>query len=189
MVLMLDFLTVNKDYFVIIHVLATVLGFGSALVSDYLFFKFLRDLKINQAESETLKSISDLVWLGFALLILSGLALFLVESEVLLASPKFQLKLVLVGIIFFNGLLFYHYISPKLTRMFQGHGGKIRRLLPVERRPAFLCGALSIVTWVTVFLIGSLRNIPGSFLDLFLIYSLFLGLAVGISLIIEAKLR
>jgi uncharacterized membrane protein len=171
-----------KNLIVIFHALAAALGVGAATVADILFFRFLRDLRISEEEAGILQTLSQTIWLALGLLILSGLGLFLPESQNLLAEPKFLAKMLIVGVIIINGLLLNIIVSPKLVHISFGemhshHAGELRRL----RRAAFAFGAVSIVSWYSAFILGSLRDLPYTFWQITIVYLVVLLGAVAFS--------
>jgi uncharacterized membrane protein len=101
----------------VFHVLAVTMGLGGATITDVLFFRFLRDLRISEQESEVLNVLSQVIWFGLAFLVITGIGLFLPEAEYLLSSSKFLVKMVVVSVILINGLFLNLLISPKLVPM------------------------------------------------------------------------
>ncbi len=160
-----------------LHLTGLALGFGGALISDIFFFKFLKDFKISESEADTLSTLSQVIWAGLAVLVISGIGLYLPEMARLNDSPKFLLKMVVVGVITINGLFLNLLIAPKLVKITferKQHPGGLHYI----RRIAFALGAVSIVSWTSAFILGSLRTSPLPFVPLLLIY---LGmLVVGI---------
>jgi uncharacterized membrane protein len=145
----------QKVWWVIIHNLGFILGLGSATLTDVFFFRFLKDNTISQDEKEIMDTFSSVIWVGLAILIVSGIALYVPEQERLLASSKFLLKLVVVSVVIFNGVLLNMLVAPHMRRLsFEG-------TVPARRfrRLAFALGGISIVSWYSAFLLGSLRKI------------------------------
>lgn len=170
------FLENNRDGVLIFHILGIVLGLGMATMSDFFFFKFLKDRRISEKEEKVLKTFSKIIWAGLTVLILSGVGLYLPHGNDLLKSPKFLAKMVVVGVIIVNGILLNTLISPKLTKIM---------FLPRWRRLAFALGAISIVSWYAAFILGMWRNLPFGFAYIFGTYLIFLAMAVTISQILE----
>ena len=118
---------------IIAHIIGIAFGVGGATVSDFLFFRFLKDLKISHFESRTLNSVSAIIWIGLIMLVLSGVALYLPQAEQLNESSKFLTKMVVVAVIAVNGVVLNKIVSPKLKRisfeMRHEHvSGELRRL-------------------------------------------------------------
>lgn len=166
----------------ILHVLGVILGVGGATLTDIFFFRFLKDLRISHAESEVLHTISQVIWFATGLLVLTGLALFMPESERLLQSSKFLAKVVIVAILIANGAALHYLVSPQLVRISFGirhthEEGELHRL----RKLAYALGAVSIISWYTVFILGMVSSLPvsaGLILAVYLV-ALVIGIAVG----------
>jgi len=173
---MFEMLSEHRTVWIIIHNIGFILGVGTATVSDILFFRFLRDYKITEQEKGTLETLSSIVWAGLAVLFISGLMLYLPAQERLLESSKFLLKLVVVGVITINGIALNLYVSPRLRQLsFDGSKPATH-----YRRIAFALGGISIISWYTAFVLGSLRRIPMTLEFGVLAYaSLLLGVVVG----------
>ena len=159
-----------------IHVLAMALGIGLATVTDIFFFKFLKDFKISHFEKEVLRTLSQVIWLALGLVIISGIGLFLPYIGEYSESSKFIVKMLIVAVLILNGAVLNLFITPRLTAIsFGGHHIHIPGELHYARKISFALGAVSIISWYTAFILGSLRSIPFSASNSFLIY---LGLLV-----------
>lgn len=173
------------ELFITLHLIGVILGAGSALVSDALFFGVIRDRNINATELKLLSLVSHLVWIGIAVLIISGIVMLLLGSFDLLGEPSFQMKMLLVGLIVINGILFHKHHIPFLKKMV-----KVKNLEDdisdnVSDRQhfkyMFVSGALSMISWLAVIILGSMRNIDLSFFGLLLIYLGSLGVSILVS--------
>jgi hypothetical protein len=117
----------------------------------------------DRKEEETMSTISKLVWVVIALLIITGTALFLSAPLDYLAKSKFIVKVIIFSVIVANGLLLNFWITPVLKKIVFG---------PVEKQPtfkirfmrrvAFASGVVSMISWFAVFVLGSVRSIPVS---------------------------
>jgi uncharacterized membrane protein len=149
-------LVFQKTWWVIIHNIGFVLGLGAATITDVLFFQFLKDNTISQEEKGTMDMLTNVIWVGLVILVVSGVALYLPEQVKHAVSSKFLLKMIVVAVIIVNGVLLNMFIAPYLRRLsFEG-------TVPAKRfrRFAFALGGVSIVSWYSAFLLGSLRSIP-----------------------------
>jgi uncharacterized membrane protein len=179
-----------REVIAAIHVLGVVIGLGGASIADFFFFKFLKDLRISPQESETLKTLSQVIWIGFAILLITGIGLVLANPDRLLHSDKFLVKVVILTVILINGAFLNFYVTPKLVSMNFGDEyknattGRLRR----ERRTAFALGAISATSWYSAFILGSLRFSPLPFWPLLSIYFLLLAFAVSGSQIMERRI-
>lgn len=176
---MIDFLIAHKPVFVILHALSAAIGLGSVIVTDTLFFRFLKDFKISAKEDETLRAISSVVWVVIGLLFVTGLALFLTTPAEYLAKSKFVAKLVIFAIIVLNGFALNWLITPYLRKISFGPVTvEPTRHLRLMRRIAFASGGVSFVSWFSVFVLGSLRSIPGTAGQALAVYTVVALLAV-----------
>lgn len=157
------------------------LGLGGATVADLLFFRFLTDFRISRKEHEVLRLLASAVAIGLLAIIVTGFLLYLPNMERLNESPAFQFKIVIVLILACNGLLLHEIVAPRLIRLsFSGKKSKARTL----RHVAFALGAVSFVSWYTVFFISVLKSLlplETGFLELMAFYGLLLtaGIAGG----------
>jgi hypothetical protein len=172
------FLAENHRLVTGLHMFGFVLGFGGALISDIYFIRFIKDFKISDEELQILKGFSQIVWLGVAIIILSGLGLFLPDAESLLGSSKFLLKMLVVLVIVINGTFLNFLITPKLTSInFFDEAGKGYHPRSI-RRLAFALGAVSSVSWFSAFTLGVLRRSQFSLEQMLVLYVLALSFGV-----------
>ncbi len=186
----------HHNFIVIFHVLGVALGLGGATIADIFFFKFLKDFRISEWEADVMHTLSQIIWFALALVVLTGLALYLPEAEELNQSAKFLVKIIVVSVIIINGAFLNLLVAPKLVKISfherrRHEAGELHRIpayanLPAgkagasagRRKIAFALGAVSIVSWYSAFFLGMLRNIPFDFSSLLLIYLLLLGGAI-----------
>lgn len=173
-----------------LHIFGVSVGLGGAVIADTLFFKFLKDLKISHFESSILKTISQLIWSALALVTISGVGLFLADINGLLGSDKFIVKMIIMVVIFINGALLHFFIHPTLTQISFGKRHHHEQgELHWYRRRAFISGAVSISSWLSVFVLGMLpRTQPFNLLELLVAYLLVLLFAISGGLILEKTL-
>ena len=166
-------------YIIVAHVLCVAIGLGGATITDVLFFKFLRDLKISNFESRVMNLLSAVIWTALGGIVFTGLLILLGNPEYYLASSKFLAKMSIVGVLIVNGVVLNVFISPKITKIFSGKGqGSVE--IKSFRKWAFACGAVSMVSWYSAFLLGSLQGLNLTYDILILIYGLLLcGALVG----------
>jgi hypothetical protein len=169
----------NKSIIIMIHAVAMAVGLGAATLTDIFFFKFLKDFKISEGEADVMRTLSQVIWFALAIVVATGLGLFIPEAGVLAVSSKFLVKVIVVLIIIANGAVLNLYITPRLSQISfgQAHNHKPGELHHI-RKVAFALGGISITSWYTAFLLGSLRSIPLPFVS---VLALYLGaLAIGI---------
>ena len=183
------FLLEYKTVIVVLHALSASLGVGTVIVTDVFFMKFLKDYKISASEADILDTLSQVVWFALGLLILTGVALFLPTSAEYLAKTKFVAKVVILGVVIVNGVLLNLFVAPKLIKISFGEEPQdYPHELHSLRKFAFAFGAVSMVSWICTFILGSLRSLPLSVAALLLIYLFLILCAVIGSQVFEYKL-
>ncbi len=166
----------QRIWWIIVHNIGFILGLGGATITDIFFFRFLKDNRISEQEKGTMDTLSNVIWVGLAVLIMSGLMLYLPEQARLSVSSKFLLKVVVVGVIVVNGILLNLRVAPRMRQF------SLANTVPAKsfRRLAFALGGISIVSWYTAFLLGSLRSINLVFREGVALYvSLLIAVVVG----------
>jgi len=175
-----------KWVLLILHLLGFAIGVGGATISDILFFKFLYDFKISISEDKVLRAMSQIIWMGLFISIISGVGLWLGNMEALNTNPKFLVKVIVVAVITINGAFLNLMITPKLTSMSfknKNVGESENKGMHVKkthgfRRLAFALGAISFTSWYSAFILGFFKTTPFNFPELISIYVGILFLAV-----------
>ena len=167
----------------IVHVGGVVLGMGGALVADMLFSFFSKDKKLNSTEIYTLSILSKLVLYSLIVIALSGLALFLSDVGEYINSAKFLAKMSILLVLLINGYLLNKYIWPHLLNKNFFTLKKERNI----RRLAFVFGAISVISWLSVFALGSLHDLAVSYSSIISIYFVIVFLGIIISLWVEKR--
>ena len=170
---------------VIMHLLGFALGVGGATIADILFFRFLKDSKISEKESSVLSVMSQTIWLGLLILVLSGIGLYIPNTEVLNESVRFLVKTTIVGIIVLNGAFLNLYVAPHLLKI--SFKDSLTKTCSINnlRKFAFVSGAISFVSWYTAFILGIIGEVKLSFAELFGIYLIILVIAIVFGLLVE----
>lgn len=183
---MFDFLT-PKAILTILHIFGAILGAGSAYVSDSMFFLSVRDSKFIPTELKFLNMGSKLVWVGTALLFLSGLGLFFLNPEGYMNSSKFLAKMTVVVVIIINGIIFGLIHMPLIEKHKQkklGQSEEFRGKAPW----IIVSGAISIVSWTTAVVLGVLHDVPFGYMTIMGLYALAVTLAVGTGLLLKDRI-
>lgn len=170
--------------YLIAHIFGAILGAGGAFTSDAMFFSTIKDGRINKDELRFMKLGGKLVWLGLSLLIISGIFLFLTDPATYIASGKFLAKMSIVGIIAINGLIFHLVHIPHI----QGHLGiKFTHSKTFMKRASFIfiSGAISMVSWISTVILGTLKSVPYSYTHIMGIYLAIITVAVIGALLIK----
>ena len=156
-----DFFTEFKAVIIVFHLLGFALGCGGAMVSDFLFFKFLKDLKLSTQEIYIMTLVSSLVWTGLFVLLLSGIGIFLSDPAGYIESDKFLLKMFVVIILTLNGFGLHFYIKPRLKKI-EWDAKKSQHSTRGLKRFAFAGGAISMISWLSATVLGVIDLIPVS---------------------------
>ncbi len=165
-----------KTGIIVLHALAAAVALGSATITDIFFFRFLKDYRISESENATMKTLSGVIWLALGIIIVTGVGLFLPESERLLHSSKFLLKMVAVAVVTVNGICLNLFIAPKMMSLdFSGGSDGVTDLRNI-RKVSYALGAISISSWYLIFILGSLKSIPLKFPTALGIY---IGILIG----------
>lgn len=181
--LVMEFFAEYKTIFVILHLIGLALGLGGAMVSDFLFFKFLKDLKLDKHELYVMGLLSSVVWAGLFLLIATGACIYLSDSVKYLASSKFLIKMFIVLAITLNGCVLHFYVKPRLKLIDWKAGLKdSHRSI---RKIAFACGSISIISWLLATVLGSLSSIPYKTGEALIAYILIIVFVVIVSQCLE----
>lgn len=166
-----------------LHVLGAAIGLGGATITDLLFLRFLKHFKITSDEADTLRGLSQIIWFALGIIVVSGIGIFLPQSEVLLASPKFLAKLTIVVVLIANGAALNLWIAPRLVELsfkesaLELHPPRVHRV----RNWAFTLGAISIVSWYAAFVLGLLKAVPLTYLALIMCYAGLLAIGIVVS--------
>jgi hypothetical protein len=178
-----EFFQYIKVPMTVAHVIAVVFGMGSALVSDALFSFFGRDKNLNNTELSTLSLLSKLVLYSLPLIILSGMALFLTNIDKYLNSNKFLAKMTILCILLLNGFVLNKYVWPHLLSNKFFTSKKERGI----RKLAFACGAISVISWLSVCTLGILDNLSMSYNLILAMYLVVIVFGSLVSIVIEKK--
>ena len=176
-----------KTLFIIGHIVGAVLGAGGAFVSDAIFFSTVKDGIINKTEMRFISLGSRFVWGGLIILIISGIGLFFTNPIYYIASTKFISKIIIVGIITINGIIFHKLHIPVLKRSV---GSKLINSKEFIKRSNILMisGAVSMVSWVATLVLGSLKKIPYGIDTILSVYLVILFVGICSSVIIKRRL-
>jgi uncharacterized membrane protein len=182
----LSVLALYRTPILVVHGLAGAVAVGATVVTDSLFFRFLKDYKITQKEKEIMDGISSIIWVALGVLILTGFGIFIPQSAFYLASAKFMAKVSIVAVIFLNGILLNLYLSPNLIRIVFYEKDRIATpSVRVARRIAYASGVVSIISWCVVFVLGSLKSIYFSYEQAMFFYGTVIFFAIAGSQIME----
>lgn len=165
----------------ILHVLVVVVGMGAALMSDLLFSFFSKDKKLNSTEISTLEILAKIVFYSLIFISLSGIGIFLSDIDKYTHSAKFLSKMSILAILLINGYVLNKYIWPHLLNRNFFTLKKERNI----RRLAFVCGSISVISWLAVLGLGVLDTLAINYTTTILAYLFAISVGSLIALVVE----
>lgn len=164
------------EFILISHIVGMALGVGGATIADVFYIKFLKHFRLSATEAEVLHTIHQFTWFALALIVLSGVGLYIPKADLLNQSSLFPAKMIVILVIIINGALLNLLISPRLIRISFGekHAHEVGELHSL-RKWSFAFSAVSLVSWYTAFILGFLSG-AWSFGMIVLVY---LGLVIA----------
>ncbi len=181
-----------------IHALGFALGIGGVTTALFLFFRFLRDLDIDEGESQTLKGILELVWLGLAFILVSQFASFVAYAPDLARFGPFLAQTIALFVAAISGAVLMIIFAPFLSVIpFSARGGSAsggnetandHRHSPLEslRKPLFITGAVALSSWYFAFIMN--YSPEYGLIALFSAYLVVLVAAVIAALLLEKSI-
>ena len=173
--------------FLIIHILGTALGAGAAFTGDILFLRFVKKKLLSKDESQTLQVIGKIVWIGLFILLLSGIGLALERPEIFLHSGKFWAKMTVVAVLTINGLLFLLLHRPVIEKSVGKKFSPTSEIIQ-KRSGIVLSGAISVLSWNFVIILGVLGRTPFSYLQFLSTYLALLLCTCCIAYLLRKKI-
>ena len=176
-----------------VHSFGFALGIGGATSVLFLFFRFLRDLDINKDELQTLKGISELMWLGLAFIFVSQFIDFIGNADILARSGPFLAQTTALFIVAISSAVLMIIFAPFLIaipfselsrneKAIDNHYSSFKSL----RKPLFLTGAIAFSSWYFAFIMNYLEEY--SLIVLLLAYSAILAIAVATAFFWEKRI-
>jgi len=169
--------------------LGFVLGMGGVTAVMFLFVRFLRDFDIDEKEMGILKDISELVWVGLGLAVMSQFAMYVASPAEYTGSGIFLIEMISLFGAAFAGAVFMIIYAPFLAyipfdKKVQGDTSLGFAAL---RRPTLVAGALALSSWYFAFFINFIPEY--NFAGLLLAYAVVLAVAAGGSILWDFHYR
>lgn len=176
----IDFLAATREHNLTIHLFGMAMGLGGIFINDIIFSHFIKDYSIKARESVVMHLISQMIFLGLALLLLSGLALYLPTPETYLENPRFLMKMTVVLVLILNGAALNRFVIPKMKKISVKEEDQGRYEL--LNKAAFAMALISLFSWISAFLLARLKELFDlPYLYLLLGYLVLLAIAVLLS--------
>lgn len=180
------------------HSLGFALGLGGSTAGAYLFIRFLRDFNIDDEEMNSLQGVSEMVWLGLALALLSQMAFYVMEigdffGQVgfLVQSPTFFIQTVALFMAAISGAVLLIIFAPFLVAMPFKKKEEVESeevkpsFLEGIRKIVFINGAIALSSWYFAFTMDFIPEIDLP--TLFITYIIVLIAAMSISMWMESR--
>lgn len=179
----MEFFADFKPMALILHVISVVFGMGAALTSDLLFTFYSKDRRLSKSELFTLHVLSHVVWYSLVFVVLSGLLIFASDPAKYLASHKFISKMIILCVLCVNGFILHRFVWPHLMKksFFTAKNESFTRKL------AFACGAISVMSWISVCSLGVLDSVSLNYKEILTLYVGALMIVVPVALMIEDR--
>jgi uncharacterized membrane protein len=182
----IELLARHQHFFVTSYLAGVSLGVGGATIAGVLFFKFLKDLRISHQEDDILRTISQITWVGVAVAVLSGLALYTPGVATWYHPSVFAVSVLVLGAIIINDAFLSLKIAPELVNISFGRGHKdMPEKLRSKRRASFALTAVSLVSWYALLALVVLVSVPIDFAPLATMYVSLVAIAFIASQVVE----
>jgi len=176
-----------KTIYTLLHIFGAVRGVGGAYISDAIFCSSVKDRIISKVELRFMKIGSVFVWSGLILLIISGALLFSTNPAGYLESSKFLIKMLIVFVIFVNGIVF-HILHLPLIHRHAGQHYPSSDEFTRKKKLLVASGVVSVTSWTLALILGVLRMIPIDFWTALWAYLVFEIVAISLSLLFAKRL-
>jgi hypothetical protein len=137
------------------HLIALVVGFGCAMLADYLILRQAILRPITRQLTDWLHYVSKFAFLGLAMLWATGLGLIFIrylDNPAVLSNQKLWAKIVIVILLSINGII----VHKHALRLVSSRVG--RKLFDRRSRPEMMglsmIAAVSSVSWITPMFLG-----------------------------------
>jgi len=142
------------NWWVVLHVIGTVFGVGAATINDVLFMRAIGSPEEGEAYKRYSPTLSLIAWTGVLLLIVSAVAFWQIKPGIL-QSEKILVKIGLTAIVAVNGILMGTLLLPRVRAMDKADWTS-KAKLQWAVVPGALLGAISIVSWYALLLLGAI---------------------------------
>jgi hypothetical protein len=138
-------------YLLPLHIGAFIVTITAVIIADLQAILWAMG-KLPALKPQRLKVLHNVVSTGLLVSITSGFIMFLPLREYLVTVEAFWVKLAFVGVLIINSFVIARHMHIPTTRTFSSLSKK-------ARRPLFLSGAASGVSWIVVFASALLLNV------------------------------
>lgn len=148
----IDFLASIENFIELVLFLGFALGLGGATSAAFLFYRFLKDRDIDEKELDAIKGLSELIWLGVGLILVSQLTTYALYPDQLSQSDIFIARIISLFIIIFSGATLMIVFAPFLAYIpFYKDQESQSSALESLRKPVFIIGSVGLSSWYFAF--------------------------------------
>ena len=173
--------------FILLHIFGTALGAGAAFTGDIIFLCSVKKKMLAISEVKILETIGKIVWIGLLILLLSGIGLTLQRPEIFLHSGKFWAKMTVIVILSLNGLVFLYFHLPTIRKSVGKKFSPSSEIIQ-KRNGVLISGAISVVSWSYVIILGVLGKTPFTYTQFFITYLGVLAIGCAGALLLKKRL-
>src|SRR4051794_6116500 len=166
----------------VLHLAALVFGLGGASMTDLLFVTCVRKRSVGDTLGVVMETASRVVLTGYALLIVSGIALVASGTH---PSERFWAKMAVVAVIGVNGVAAHRITLPQLSRSLRDSTPHVSRAFLAQLSTV---AAISVTSWYTALLMGTWKTAPWSLATWLAGYVVVLLVAVALSQVLTPRL-
>ncbi|HLP79134.1 MAG TPA: hypothetical protein VK158_00715 [Acidobacteriota bacterium] len=139
---------------ILLHVLCAAVALGAVVVTDYLHLRGLRAHSFEKKLVEVYPILSQLINLALGGIYATGV-LLVANNPLLIQDNIFLLKLALVLIVTANGIVLQKYIGPHVNKLI----AKNKKFPDSLIKLMSLCGAISLVSWLSIFILSMTKTL------------------------------
>lgn len=164
------------------------LGVGGVTAAVFLFFHFLEDASIDNKELNVIKGISELVWVGFGIVLVSQFAYYISHPEMLAASGAFLAQIISLLVFAIAGAALMIIYTPFLVYMpFERiTAGDNKASFASLRRPTAIIGSIALFSWYFAFVMNFVEL---SVTSLLTIFAVILGFVAFLAMLWDKSLH
>ena len=187
-----EFAYTHRDLLKWIYTIGVFVGTTITTLHAYVFIKFLKDFKISRKEEYRLKMFSHTAWTSLGILCLSGLGLILTDRwREYIDSNAFIVIVVIIGVLVVYEIIVNMLIGPKLIELNFDDTTGLDHKHAMNRKIVFAMIGGGVVSWYSLLLLLAFDWFEYSSGQLFIGYTLFIFVAViitmGVEVIIHKK--
>lgn len=153
-----------KEYFTLAESLGFVLGLGGSTAAAFLFIKFLEDFDISRGEAKVIRTLSELIFFGLALIWVAEYTRFIALPQKLSQDPSFLAQVITLMITSFLGMVLKLIFDPILAILpFNQSGEELERFYPrlrSMRKTLLIIGSVTLFSWYYSFFVKYIPKYP-----------------------------